>query len=156
MGRILSAFVAAAFVLAPAFSAEASAPSHQNCVQYVQANSTIKLSGDAWKWWTRAHGRYSTGAAPRSGSVLVFKQTNKMRNGHLALVARVLDSRTIAVDHANWAPRNGVKGRVARGVLVEDTSARNDWSEVRVWNEAAGSFGYPYKTYGFIHDGASS
>jgi surface antigen len=152
LSRIRGLLALTGFLSTLAAFAEASPPSHVNCVQYVRANSAIRLSGDAWTWWRKAQGKYRTGSKPRAGSVLVFRQTNKMRHGHVAVVARVIDARTIAIDHANWAPRNGDKGRVALSVLVRDASARNNWSEVRVWHEPSDSFGYPYKTYGFIYE----
>jgi hypothetical protein len=83
--------------------------------------------------------------------VLVLKRTSRLPQGHLAVVARVVSSREIRVDHANWAS-GAAKGRVAKNQPVMDVSASNDWSLVRVWHprsEAWGASNYP--SYGFIH-----
>jgi hypothetical protein len=74
-----------------------------------------------------------------------------MRLGHVAVVARVVDSREVEIDHANWwGP--GARGGVSRGIPVVDVSANNDWSEVRVGLGRSGEFGSVYPTYGFIYD----
>jgi hypothetical protein len=49
--------------------------------------------------------------------------------GHVAVVTRVINSRLIWVDHANWHGR----GEVAVGVPVRDVSPDNSWSQVNVW-----------------------
>jgi surface antigen len=76
-----------------------------------------------------------------------------MRYGHVAVVARVVNSRQVMVDHANWAPRRGGgRGQITKMVAVTDVSARNDWTKVRVWNEDIAEFGTRvYPTYGFIY-----
>jgi surface antigen len=122
-----------------------------NCVQYVKASSEFNISGNAWLWWDHAAGIYERGKTPREGSVLVFKRTNKMHSGHVALVSRVLDGRTLLIDHANWGAGRGEKGRVQRGVLAIDCSSRHDWSAVCVWNEKFEVYGRPYPTNGFIY-----
>jgi len=122
-----------------------------NCVQYVKSSSDFNISGNAWLWWDHAAGIYERGRAPREGSVLVFKRTGKMHSGHVALVSRVLDERTLLIDHANWGSGRGEKGRVQRGVLAMDCSSRHDWSAVCVWNEKFEVYGRPYPTNGFIY-----
>ena len=121
-----------------------------NCVQFVRQAGAIELSGNAWMWWPHAKGRYETGQHPRRDAVMVFQRTAAMPSGHVALVRHVLDSRTIVIEHANWAPRNGVKGRISTE-LVEDISPNNDWTSVRVMHKPSMSFGKPYATNGFIH-----
>lgn len=122
-----------------------------NCVQYVRSVSDIELSGDGWMWWGRAEDRYERGSAPQPGAVMVFKRTKSMVHGHVAIVSELVDERTIRINHANWAPRGGLKGRVDTDVMVQDISANNDWSSVRVWYDKADQFGRPYPTYGFVY-----
>jgi surface antigen len=122
-----------------------------SCVPYARARSGIGLSGDAWQWWDAAAGRYDRGAAPRPGSVLVIGRTPRMRAGHIAVVARVLGPREILVDHANWAS-GAARGRITTDQRVLDVSARNDWSQVRVWYPPINALGITaYPSSGFIH-----
>ncbi len=125
----------------------------QYCVPYARARSGLDLRGNAWEWWGAASGRYDRGERPRTGSVLVFRRTSRLDDGHVSVVSRVVGPREIRVDHANWA--NGSdRGRVARDQAVVDVSERGDWSRVRVWFPpiaAVGNTAYP--TYGFIHPG---
>jgi len=126
-----------------------------SCVPYARARSGIGLSGDAWQWWQAAadSGRYDRSRSPRVGSVLVFMRTSRNRTGHLSVVTRVVSSREIRVDHANWASGRN-RGRVAQDQPVVDVSANNDWSLVRVWYPPANGLGVTnYPTYGFIHGG---
>jgi len=123
---------------------------YQSCVPYARARSGIGLSGDGWQWWDAAAGRYARGPVPREGAVLVFRRTARMRDGHVAVVARVVGPREVRVDHANWAS-GGLRGRVARDQAVIDVSERGDWSAVRVWYPPAGVVGGTvYPTYGFV------
>lgn len=126
-----------------------------NCVQFVKAVSDIALTGDAWMWWHRAEGLYGRGSEPRKEAILVFKQSGKMTRGHVAQVTDIIDARNIRIDHSNWAPRGGLKGRVDRDVIVQDISATNDWSLVRVWYDKADQFGRPYPTFGFVYSPAA-
>jgi surface antigen len=104
------------------------------------------LFGDAWRWWSAAAGLYNRGASPEAGSILSFRAGPQMPLGHLAVVTRVIDSREIEVDHANWAP-----GAIRREVRVLDVSADNDWSAVRVELGQRDHFGAVYATNGFIY-----
>lgn len=122
-----------------------------NCVQFVKAVSDVELTGDAWMWWHRAEGVYERGAEPRKDAILVFKQSGKMTRGHVAQVTDIIDERNIRIDHSNWAPRGGLKGQVARDVVVQDISVANDWTLVRVWYDKVEQFGRPYPTYGFVY-----
>jgi surface antigen len=125
-----------------------------NCVQYVRQTTGMALSGDAWKWWHSAAGRYERGKAPEVDAVMVFSRTKKMNHGHVAVVRDVIDSRTIRIDHANWAPQRGGKGKVNKRILVQDVSDANDWSMVRVWYPPVNDFGRPYAVSGFIYQAA--
>ncbi|UFN48068.1 CHAP domain-containing protein [Roseomonas sp. OT10] len=122
-----------------------------SCVPYARARSGIDLRGDGWQWWDAAAGRYARGNTPRVDSVLVFRSAGRLRDGHVAVVSRVVSPREIRVDHANWAS-GGLKGLVARDQLVLDVSPRNDWTQVRVWYPPAGVVGNTvFPTYGFVH-----
>jgi len=123
-----------------------------SCVPFVRAATGMTVRGDAHVWWRSAAGTYERGQRPEAGSVLNFRSVQRMRLGHVAVVARVIDSRTIEIDHANWGGPGGAgKGRVARGVPVIDVSRANDWSSVQV-ALPGGGFGSVYPTYGFIYD----
>jgi len=116
------------------------------------------LRGDAWTWWTGAAGQFDRGQTPRLGAVVVFKRHGAMSHGHVAVVADMISARRLLVDHANWAPNRGrERGRVTTLVAVTDVSPHNDWSLVRVWNDASGELGSRiYPTYGFIYPRAGS
>ncbi len=145
--RSIAALVIAAVLM---YSTEAGALS---CVPFAREVSGISLRGDAWTWWNGAVGQYDRGQAPRQGAVFVFKKHGSMHHGHVAVVARVINSRKILVNHANWAPHRGHgRGQVSTMVAVADVSPRNDWTEVRVWNAATQDFGTRiYPTYGFVY-----
>ena len=124
---------------------------HLQCVPFARADSGIDLSGNAAGWWNEAAGVYERGSRPEPGAVLNFSANGRMRLGHVAVVSRVLNSREIEVDHANWwGP--GSYGGVARGVPVVDVSPNNDWTAVRVGLDHNGDFGSIYPTHGFIYD----
>lgn len=116
------------------------------CAPYARAVTGLRLSGDAAAWWTEAAGIYARGSRPRPGAVLVFRRSDRLPSGHVAVVARVLSGRSILVNQANWVHR-----RVTRDEPVMDVSAGNDWSAVRVWWQPSGRMGSRvYPTYGFI------
>ncbi len=76
----------------------------------------------------------------------MFHRSRRLPRGHVAVVSRVLSSRQILVTHANWA-----HGEVSLDQPVEDVSAANDWSAVRVWWPPLGRMGETvFATYGFI------
>lgn len=117
------------------------------CVPYARQLSNIQIRGDAWTWWRAAKGRYYRGTQPAVGSVLVLKRKGRSR-GHLAFVKRILDDRTIVVDHANWLNQ----GRIHKDIRVRDTSRANNWSAVRVWYAPGQRYGgSTYRPYGFIY-----
>merc|ERR1712185_766834 len=82
-------------------------PPYLQCVPYARDVTGIDIYGDAHTWWQQAAGRYERGNTPRVGAVMAFAPTNKMALGHVAAVARVIDSRTVLLDHANWSPIDG-------------------------------------------------
>ena len=145
-----------AMVLAMSTGA-AQAGSYWQCATFARMFSGIELFGDAWTWWSQAIGKYSTGVAPQTGSVLVFKRTGMMHDGHVAVVSRVLTDRIIQVTHANWSVIEGHRGKVEKDVTVVDVSAKGDWSQVKVWYDPIRDLGNSvYPTYGFIYSTAQS
>jgi hypothetical protein len=82
--------------------------------------------------------------------VLVLARSSRLPQGHVAVVLRQVDARTISVAHANWGSR-GDKGRVERDVPIIDVSAANDWSQVVVWYGPIGAIGRTaFAAHGFI------
>jgi hypothetical protein len=82
--------------------------------------------------------------------VLTLKKTRRLTAGHLAVVASVVDSRRILVDHANWGDNASTRGKIHKRQPVIDVSRNNDWSAVRFLN-TLGTFGAVYPAYGFIY-----
>lgn len=123
-----------------------------SCVPFARAASGIELKGNAANWWDAAAGVYARGSRPEAGAVMNFRATGRMRLGHVAVVTRVLSSRMVEIDHANWWGPGAGRGGVSRGIPVIDVSETNDWSEVRVGLGHSGDFGSVYPTYGFIYD----
>lgn len=118
------------------------------CVPYARKVSSIGIRGDAWTWWRSAKGRYARGEEPSVGAVLVLSKTKRLRYGHLAVVAEVLNEREVLVHQANWLNR----GRIHRYTPVVDVSPNNDWSSVRVWYTPGQKYGKrAYKVSGFIY-----
>src|SRR6516165_1932133 len=120
-----------------------------NCALYARAETGVALFGSAGGWWDEANGRYERGHVPAVGSILVFKRTQQIPSGHVAVVAQVIGPREILVDHANW-----YHGAVTRGMSVIDTSSAHDWTSVAVINPPSGTLGRDYPTYGFVYPGA--
>jgi len=122
------------------------------CVPYARALTGVEIRGDAHTWWGQAKGRYKRGSHPKVGAIMSFKPHGRMRLGHIAAVRKIIDSRTVLVSHANWSTINGKRGHVEENVKVVDSSAKNDWSKVRVWytpNNALGGSSRPLN--GFIY-----
>ncbi len=117
-----------------------------DCVPFARRITGVALSGDSDSWWRSAAGRYGESRRPAEGALLVFRRTRHLARGHVAVVSRVLTTRQILVTHANW-----VHGEVSLDQPVEDVSAANDWSAVRVWWPPLGRLGETvFATYGFI------
>ena len=141
--------IAIAVAAIPA-AADAQTSTFWQCVTFARMYSGIQLFGNAATWWNQAVGKYTRGNAPQAGAVLVFKAIGSMRAGHVATVSQVISDRMIKVTHANWSSR----GQVERDVEVVDTSAKNDWSSVRVWFKNLHDLGQrEYPSYGFIYGG---
>jgi surface antigen len=124
-----------------------------SCVPYARSVTGMDIKGNAKDWWSNAAGLYARGGRPESGAVMSFRDTPGMRLGHVAVVARVIDSRTVEIDHANWRGPGATKGNVFKSIPVIDVSENNDWSRVRVGLGHTGDFGGTvYPTNGFIYD----
>lgn len=120
------------------------------CVPYARANSGIKIYGDAYTWWDKAAGKYSRGALPEPGAVMVLHNYAGPSHGHVAVVRGVVDAREIRVDHANWLN----DGSIYLNDPVQDVSRDNDWTVVRVFNLKTGAWGGRlYPVQGFIGSG---
>jgi hypothetical protein len=120
---------------------------YPQCVPYAREISGIEIYGDAIAWWDKANEKYARSPRPSSGSVLVLEGYNSTKRGHLAVVRRVVSTREIVIDHANWLNR----GEVSLDQPVVDVSQENDWSEVRVWHSPSGQYGTRiYRALGFI------
>jgi surface antigen len=149
--------MAVAAVLALSTGGVANAESYWQCATFARMFSGIQLFGNAWTWWNQAIGKYTTGATPQAGSVLVFKRDGHMRDGHVAVVSHVLTDRVIQVTHANWSVISGGRGKVEQDVTVVDVSPRGDWSQVKVWYDPIRDLGNTvYPTYGFIYQTAQN
>lgn len=122
------------------------------CVPFARQASGIQIFGDAWTWWSQAAGRYARGNLPKVGSVIVFKKTNQLRLGHVAVVSRVVEQRVLMLTHANWSRLNGERGHAEQDVTLYDVSPGNDWSVVKVWyRDTNGLGGSVYPVNGFIY-----
>jgi surface antigen len=127
-------------------------PPYLQCVPYARERSGVQIYGDAWTWWDQAAGRYSRGHRPRQGAVMAFLPHGNMTLGHVAAVSRVIDDRTVLLDHANWSPIDGRRGQIERGVKAIDVSPANDWSQVRVWYDPLQDLGTTaWPVAGFIY-----
>jgi surface antigen len=153
MKRLQAAAVAALLgIFALGYSApSAMAEPYWQCVTFARMFSGIDIYGDAHTWWSQAAGRFATGERPRTGAVLAFQSSGRMRLGHVAVVSEVLTDRVIRVTHANWG---GSRGKVEENVTVVDVSDANDWSAVKVWYNPINDLGTTvYPTHGFIYQG---
>ncbi len=128
-----------------------------SCVPFARMATGMNISGDARMWWYNAAGAYARGNTPERGSILAFTASGGMSRGHVAVVSRVVNSRTIHIDHANWGGPGIRRGAVMRGVVVVDASDRNDWTAVRVQvGHDDSAFGRTYSTHGFIYNRPSN
>lgn len=117
------------------------------CVPYAREHSGVKIFGDAYTWWDQAANKFARAQAPASGAIMVLAGYAGPERGHVAVVQKIISPREIRVDHANWLD----DGSVYINDPVEDVSADNDWSAVRVWNIQTGNWGgHSYPVQGFI------
>ena len=154
MRKRLTAMILTAALAGLGISSSANAQGLQ-CVQFARMFSGIEIFGNAATWWGQAFGKYARGFTPESGSVLVFKASGVMHDGHVAVVSHVLTDRIIQVTHANWSVIGGHRGQVEKDVTVVDVSPAGDWSQVKVWYDPSHNLGNSvYPTYGFIYRAA--
>src|SRR4029077_8891544 len=132
--------------LAAGVVASAKPSSAANCALYARGVTGVALFGAAGGWWAEALGRYERGPVPAVGSILVFKRSQRIPSGHVAVVAGIVSAHEILVDHANW-----YHGTVSRGMWVSDTPPANDCPGVAVLHTPSGPHGADYPPYGFIH-----
>ena len=117
------------------------------CVPYARWKSGVALWGDAWDWWSMADGRFGRSSEPERGSVMVLRGYAENGRGHVAVVRKVINSREIVVDHANWLNN----GEISLDSPVMDVSDDNDWTRVRVWYTPESHYGgRVYDVQGFI------
>jgi hypothetical protein len=118
-----------------------------SCVPFAREHSSVDIHGDAYTWWDQAAGRYPRASSPRSGAVMVLAGYAGSKRAHVAVVRRIVSSREIRIDHANWLNN----GAIYLDDPVADISPDNDWSQVRVWNVETGAWGtHIYDVQGFI------
>jgi hypothetical protein len=151
-GRLLPLLLAgllAACGSAPVTGPNLAASSHYSgltCAPFARELSGIALYGDAATWWDNAAGHYERSNHPDIGSVLVFRRSQRLPSGHVAVVSRLLTPRQVLVIQANW-----VHDQLDEDQLVVDVSEHNDWSQVRVWYPPINQLGsYAYPAYGFV------
>lgn len=131
-------------------TAPAVAPAGLQCVPYAREHSTIDIHGDAYTWWDKAAGHYARGKTPLIGAVMVMVNYAGRHHAHVAVVGRLVSAREIRINHANWLN----DGAIYVNDPVQDVSAQNDWSQVKVWNIRSGSWGTKvYTVKGFIGPG---
>jgi surface antigen len=148
--------VAAVMSLAPT-TGGALADTYWQCVPFARLISGIQIFGDAYTWWQQAIGKYDVGFQPKTGAVLCFKPTERMRLGHVAVVSEVLTDRIVQITHANWSPIDGGRGKVEKDVTLVDVSPEGNWSQVKVWYDPSRDLGgSTYQTYGFIYQDAKA
>lgn len=116
------------------------------CVPFARAVTGVEIRGNAKTWWSQAEGVYDRGHEPKVGAVMAFAGSRAMPKGHVAVVSKVISPREILVDHANWD-----RNQITTDQLVVDVSDANDWSVVRVANDA-GTLGRTNPVNGFIYN----
>ena len=125
------------------------------CVPYSREVSGFQIFGNAHTWWDQARGRYKdkydTGTIPKVGAVYVLSDTSRLKYGHVSVVKRIIDRRTIEVAHTNWGGDRETRRVVYKRMPVVDVSDNNDWSKARFWNYPSKSYGSVYPADGFIY-----
>lgn len=125
------------------------------CVPYAREASGIEIYGNAHTWWRQAAGRFERGALPKVGAVMVLSKTQRLKYGHVAVVTRVIDSRNIEVEHANWGNDRQTRSVIYKAMPVKDVSKNNDWSKARFWHYPSSSYGRVYPVSGFIYNSSA-
>lgn len=121
------------------------------CVPFAREHSGVQIYGDAYTWWDKAAGHYNRTSNPSTGAVLVLAGYSGPKRAHVAVVRRIVSSREIRIDHANWLNN----GAIFMDDPVADVSPDNDWSQVLVWNVQTHAWGvHTYNVQGFIEPGS--
>ena len=102
-----------------------------SCVPFAVAPSGIDLQGNAANWWYAAAGVYERGNRPEQGAVMDFRASGRMWWAMSGVIAPVVSSREVEIDHANWWGPNAGKGTASPTAILVDVSENNDWSAVR-------------------------
>ena len=145
LAGMLSACASGGFATGPNLAASSRHPGI-TCAPFARELSGVALYGEADTWWRAADGRYDRTEQPEVGAVLVFRRSERLPSGHVAVVSRLLAPRQLLVIQANW-----VHDQLTEDQLVVDVSPRNDWTELRVWWPPTGTLGtHLYAAYGFI------
>ena len=120
-------------------------------VPFARAHSGVNIYGDAYTWWAQAQiAGYSERSNPSTGAVMVLSGYSTSEHAHAAVVRRIVSSREIRIDHANWLNN----GAIFMDDPVADVSAANDWSRVLVWNVETHAWStHTYVVQGFIGPG---
>jgi hypothetical protein len=116
------------------------------CVEYARTLTGLNIFGDAKFWWDRARNLYARVTVPAEHAVMVFTPSSRLKKGHVAVVSAIISKREIRVEQANWQNH----GEIDHAMPVMDVSARNDWTQVRVWDMRSKAFGRVYAVSGFI------
>ncbi|HTT99282.1 MAG TPA: CHAP domain-containing protein [Rhizomicrobium sp.] len=118
------------------------------CVPFARAHSGVNIYGDAYTWWDKAGAaNYPRTSSPSTGAVMVLAGYSTPEHAHVAVVRRIVSSREIRIDHANWLNN----GAIFMDDPVADISPNNDWSRVLVWNVQTHAWGvHTYNVTGFI------
>lgn len=122
------------------------------CVDYIkEKHPQYKgMTGNAKTWWTQTD-KVTQQQTPSVGSVLVFPGPN-VAYGHVAYVTKLVSSKEILVNHANWNRDTGkADGTIWTNVRVQDVSEKGNWTKVKIEYGNKGAFGStPFATYGFV------
>ena len=117
------------------------------CVPFARDHSGVQIYGDAYTWWDKAAGHYNRTSSPSTGAVMVLAGYSGPSRAHVAVVRRIVSSREIRIDHANWLNN----GAIFMDDPVADISPNNDWTRVLVWNVQTHAWGvHTYNVTGFI------
>jgi hypothetical protein len=124
------------------------------CVPFARNHSRVNIFGDAYTWWDQAGAaHYPRSASPSTGAVMVLAGYSSTTHAHVAVVRRIVSSREIRIDHANWLNN----GAIFMDDPVADISPNNDWTRVLVWNVQTHAWGvHTYNVTGFIEPKGSS
>lgn len=72
------------------------------CTDYVESETGISLSGDAWQWWSGAiNAGYATGSDPEISAIIVFDNSS-LAYGHVGIVTD-FDETTVWIQDSNWS-----------------------------------------------------